>query len=216
MWYKRKCKTCLEKYVPVQEIQKFCGAICRIEWWKKNSYSRRRSRTTNCLTCGEEFIKYNDNHKFCGPTCKPTFVEPKKKSNVEIKRNLFSDILKKVYKFYNRKPVPIKKRDQYELNERFDEITITGPGKKGAITEHEFMCHVARRGWECFQNFSPNGPIDLVIFKEKESYFIDAKTNPHSGLNADQKYLDIKIGYLDRHRNVAIISDSRGHVIKQI
>ena len=78
------------------------------------------------------------------------------------------------------------------------------------------MCHVARRGWECFQNFSPNGPIDLVIFKEKESYFIDAKTNPHSTLNPDQKYLDIKIGYLDKHRNVAIISDSRGHIIKQI
>jgi|TARA_R100001530_G_C4262413_1_gene140843 hypothetical protein len=105
---------------------------------------------------------------------------------------------------------------QYAINERFNEIDNTAPSKKGAITEHEFMCHVARRGWECFRNFAPTGPIDLVIFKEKESYFIDIKTNPRSSLKDTQRYLGIKMGYLDKERNVAVLSESYGDIIKQI
>jgi|TARA_Y100000310_G_scaffold122962_1_gene121720 hypothetical protein len=228
MWYKRKCKTCLEKYVPIQETQKFCGAICRNEWWKKNSYSRKRSRTVDCLTCGEEFVKYNDNHKFCSSSCKPTFVEPKKPKEKDYpKINPLLDMLKKIYKFYNRsrKPISIKMNDLYSVNDssfdlgsKKDDPSIS-TGKKGAITEHEFMCLVGKRGWECFTNFSPDGPVDLVIYNwknKKEIYFIDAKTNPLSILSETQKNLGIKKGYIDRDRNVAVISDSDNNIIRQI
>ena len=217
--YKRKCKTCSKNYIPIQETQKFCGAICRDEWWKRNSSTR--SRIINCETCGKEFTKYNDNHKFCSYKCRPTAFVPKKKPNNETGKRSFIETLKKIYKSYNLKfhrhePVPIKMVHQYAINERFNEIDNISPSKKGAITEHEFMCHVSKRGWECFRNFAPTGPIDLVIFKEKESYFIDIKTNPHSYLKDTQMDLGVKMGYLDKEHNVAVLSESYGHVIKQI
>ena len=217
--YKLKCKTCSKNYVPIQETQKFCNKICRDEWWQRNPTTR--TRIIKCVTCGKEFTKYNDNHKFCGYKCRPTAFVPKKKPNNETGKRSFIETLKKIYKSYNLKfhrhePVPIKMVHQYAINERFNEIDNISPSKKGAITEHEFMCHVSKRGWECFRNFAPTGPIDLVIFKEKESYFIDIKTNPHSYLKDTQMDLGVKMGYLDKERNVAVLSESYGHIIKQI
>jgi hypothetical protein len=97
-----------------------------------------------------------------------------------------------------------RKSERDRVQEKYGKSTLNhlSQGKIGSVSELEMCAHYLREGYEVFRNISPDGPIDIVIFKKEtgELYLLDIKsfvrtTSPDSYILAEENKtnLDVKI-----------------------
>ncbi len=70
-------------------------------------------------------------------------------------------------------------------------------GDIGASYELLVSAELMQRGFDVFRNLSPNGPVDLVVYKDGKLLRVQVKGSPHA---FDAEHYDVFAHY-DRKRN---------------
>jgi hypothetical protein len=159
-----------------------------------------------CVQCGKSFTPKTKNQKFCSAECRKSEGREKGISFKYAKKQC--ECCGKLYKpktiEHKYCSESCRRKTERERNQNYHKTTLNhlSQGKIGSVSELEMSAHYLREGYEVFRNVSPDGPIDIIIFKKEtgELHLIDIKSfvrtsSPNSYIlkEENKKNFDVKV-----------------------